>query len=112
MFDTGTKKHGAFVADIFHKCIYNQRIPFRHIDLAFQIADIVLHAVESHLCQINVCMNTDAAYRYQFPDLNRCLNIQTVRGILENVKNILIVGAFRRCSQTECKCRGKYRRTF
>lgn len=52
-------------------------------------------------------MNADAAYWDKFADLNRCLNIKTMRGILENIEDILIIRTFQCCSQSESKCRAK-----
>ena len=81
--------------------IDNQPIPLRYIDLAFQIADVVLHTVEANLGQIDIRVNADTAHRHQLTDLDSCLNIQLMRRVLEYLQNALIVCAFRRSCQAQ-----------
>ena len=50
VFHRGTENHSALVPNVLHPCIYNQLIPLRNKDFAFQIPNIVLDTVEPYFC--------------------------------------------------------------
>ena len=89
--------------------IHNQLVALRHEDLALQVPDVVLHAVEAHLGQVDVGVDTNAAHRHQLADFHGGLDVQAVRCIFEYFQYILIVGALRRGGQAKGKARGEVR---
>ena len=102
MFHGGAEHDRAFIPNILQPSINDQPISFRNIDFALQIADVVLHAVESHLGQINIGMDADAADRYQFSNFYSGPDIEFVGSIFENVENDFVIICALRCgSQAE-----------
>ena len=83
--------HRALVPDVLQPSIHNKAVALRHIDLAFQIPDVVLHAIKPHLGQVNVGVDTNAANRYQFTNLYCCLDVQLMGGVFEDVQDHLAV---------------------
>ena len=98
MLDRCAEHDCAFVSHILQPCVHDQLIPLRDIYFAFQIADIILHTVETNLSQINIRVNTDAANWDQFANLHGGLNIQFVCCILKYIQNyLIIIRTLRRC---------------
>ena len=105
VLDRGAEDDGPLVLYILEPGIYNKLIALRHIDLALQIPDVVLNAVEPHFGQVDVGVDADAPYRHQLADFHGGLDIQLVGGVLKNVQDILIVCPFRRSGQAQGKFR-------
>ena len=105
MLDACTENYSTLLAAILHKSIGDKRIAFGDEYLAFKVTDIILHAVETHLGQINVCMYAYAAHRDKLAYLHGGLNVQLMRCVFEYVKNIFIICTLGSCSKSQRKFR-------
>ena len=106
-----TENNRSFIANVFHPSVYDELVALRHKNFAFQVLDVVLDAVEAHFGQVDIGANTDAPNGDKFSNLHRGLDVQAMRGVLENFQNIGTVGAFGRSRQSQRKARleiGKY----
>lgn len=63
MLDRRAEHDGTLVPHILEPCVHDEAVALRHIDLALQIADVILNAIEAHFCQINIGVDTNAAQR-------------------------------------------------
>ena len=107
MLDGGAENDGAFVADIAQPGVNDELVALGHINLALQVANVVLNAVEPHLGQVDVGVNANAAHRHQLANLDGGLNVELVGGVFENVENVGVVGALRRGGQAQGEGRGE-----
>ena len=71
----GTEHNCALIPNILQPGIDDQSIALRDVDFAFQVTDIVLHAVKTHLGQIDVGMDAYAANGHKPSDFHSSLNI-------------------------------------
>lgn len=83
VLDRGAEDDGPLVLYILEPGIYNKLIALRHIDLALQIPDVVLNAVEPHFGQVDVGVDADAAHRHQLTDFHSGLDVQLVAVFLK-----------------------------
>ncbi|MPM11549.1 hypothetical protein SDC9_57895 [bioreactor metagenome] len=67
--------------------VHDEAIAFRDVDFTFQIADIILNAVEAYSGQINIGMDANATHRNQLADFHGSLNVELVRCIFEYVQD-------------------------
>ena len=103
MLDRCAENDGTLIFYIGKPCINNEFITFGNKDLIIEITDIVLYAVETHLCHIDIRMNSDTTDRDKCANFHSSLNIQLVCRILENFKNVGIIGTFGCCCKSERK---------
>ena len=106
VLDGGTEDDRPLVLYILEQGVHDEPVALRHIDLALQVPDVVLDAVEPHFGQIDIGVDADAPHRHQLADLYGGLDVQFVGGVLEDVQDVLVVGPLRRGGQAQ----GEFRR--
>ena len=105
VFDRGTEDNRPLVLNILEPGVHDQLVSLRHIDLALQIPDVILDAVEAHLGQVDIRVDADTPHRHQFADFHGGLDVQLVGGVFENIQDVLVVGPLRCGGQTKSKFR-------
>ena len=86
-----TENHRSFIPGVLEPSIHNELIPFWDINLALQVANVVLYTVEPHFAQVNIGMDTDTPHRNQFANLHSGLDVQLVGSVFEYFQNIFII---------------------
>lgn len=107
MLDGGAENDGAFVADIAQPGVDNELVALGHVNLALQVANVVLNAVEPHLGQVDVGVNANAAHRHKLANFDGGLNVELMGGVFENIENVGVVGALRCGGQAQGEGRGE-----
>ena len=112
VLDGGAEDDRPLVLHILEPGVHDELVSLRHVDLALQIPDVVLDAVEPHLGQVNVGVDADTPHRHQRTDLHSSLDVHLVGGILEDVQDVFVVSSFRCGGQAQGKFRRKVRQNL
>ena len=105
MLDRCAENDGTLIFYIGKPCIDNKFIAFGNEDLIVKVADIILYAIESHFCHIDIRMNSNATHGNECANFNSGLDIQFVSRVLEDFKNVGVVSTFGRSCKSKCKLR-------
>ena len=99
VLDGGTEDDCPLILHVLEPGVHDELVPLRYIDLALQIPDVVLDAVEPNLGQIDVGVDADTPHWHQLANLHGGLDVQLVSSILENIQDVLVIGPLRRGCQ-------------